>query len=83
MEGLGWPGLGGLLELGLGWAGLWGWGWWVEGLGGGAGAGLGLGPAEAGAGLGLVGWLGVGWGGPPETEIGLFENDNIVSRPKT
>ena len=54
------------LGLGVGWAGL----GWLAGLGGG----------WAAEGWGL-GWLGLGWGSP-ETEIGLFENGNVMSRPK-
>ena len=38
--------------------------------------GLGVGGSGAGAGAGLA----AGWGSP-ETEIGLFENGNIVTRP--
>ena len=41
---------------------------------------LGLGAGLGWAGLGWLGW-GLGWGSP-ETEIGLFENGNVVSRPK-
>ena len=66
--GLGWAGLGWAGRAGLGWAGLWRLGW-LAGLGGGWAADC--------AGLGA----GLGWGSP-ETEIGLFENGNVVSRPK-
>ena len=49
----------------------------VLGLLGGSWAGLGL-VGVRGRQAGLKVWL--GWS--PETEIGLFENGNIVSRPK-
>ena len=57
------------------------------GLGAGQGGGAGLGWAGLGAelawGWGLGGWgLGAGGWGSPETEIGLFENGNVVSPPK-
>ena len=67
---------------GAGWAGGLGWGVWVGGWLGWAGRlGAGL------VGWGLGGWrlAGLGWlgtGGSPETEIGLFENGKVVSRPK-
>ena len=87
--GLGWLAAGwwgGLLLCGGLGAGGWragavkNWGRWGD-LGSGLG-GLGLG-LEAWAWLGYwLGWARRAGLGSPETEIGLFENGNIVSRPK-
>ena len=71
------------LGAGLGGAGVGGWaglGGWALGLEAGlAGWGLELGTGGLAAGLG---WAGRGTEGQPETEIGLFENGKVVSRPK-
>ena len=76
-ESAGWAGLGWAAGLG-GWLG--GWLGWLVWLADGAG---GAGRHGVAAGLGWVGLrlgLALEWGNP-ETEIGLFENGNII-RPK-